>query len=438
MKISHKICFLFSATVILAYSFSTALCEDLKKSESSNSEDAKLSDIAVVLPVKTFDLMKNSGAIELKTGKQLFHGSFFSTPSADGTADKDKMVVIVENSQDNQEASLKSKFAELSKEFVVMHTPSDVTPSFQFKELGNNTIALYDKDKPVYHYVYDLVTNENVPKKEVRRRTRGCYMHPMFGLNGEELTDDFPKDHYHHHGLFWAWPHVQIGNEHHDFWNETTDLEQRFVKWLVKETGEYGATLAVENGWFVGERKVAIERVWFRSFAAHDGSRSLDVQIFVIPIGQPITLRGAEGKSYGGLVIRLKPELQPPGNDMNKTICKITVPSGVAKDDLPETPLEWVDMVSKFGGRETISGAAVFVPPSHPDFPPTWLVRHYGPLCVGWPGVKNRTFEADQSFSIGYRVWIHEKDFNRDQLVGIYDAYKKTLEIQNEYQESKK
>ncbi|MCL2117094.1 MAG: PmoA family protein [Planctomycetaceae bacterium] len=325
----------------------------------------------------------------------------FSVPAKDGTVGNEK-TPFVADAVPQQEAA----------------------KGFRFADAGTNTIALFEGDEPVYHYIYDLITNENVPEKEVRRRTRGCYMHPLFGINGEVLTDDFPQDHYHHHGLFWCWPHVQIGDEHHDFWNETTDLEQRFVKWLVKEAGDDGAVLAVENGWFIGERKVMTERVWFRSYRKRDGSRSLDVQLFFVP-EETITLRGAEGKSYGGLCIRFKPELAPPGNSMERTIAKITVPDGITANDLPEERLEWADFASKFDGRETVSGAAIFIPPTHPDYPPTWLTRHYGPLCVGWPGIHDRTFEPGVPFSLEYRIWVHETDLDLQQLTDAYQAYVK-------------
>ena len=59
-------------------------------------------------------------------------------------------------------------------------------------------------------YNHGVITDEKVPAKDARR-SRACYIHPLWGLNGEVLTDDFPKDHYHHHGVFWAWPHVEIG-----------------------------------------------------------------------------------------------------------------------------------------------------------------------------------------------------------------------------------
>ncbi|MCL2348139.1 MAG: PmoA family protein [Planctomycetaceae bacterium] len=382
-------------------------------------------DLAVTVPLERTDekcgqTVRFADGAFVKNDAEMknFTGSLFSAPKSDGTVAADRMLLV---------ASLpdsKNKTPVLQNLHLLKEVDSqNAKDAFAFRDAGKNTIALFEKDEPVYHYVYDLITNESVPKNEVRRRVRGCYMHPLFGLNGEKLTDDFPADHYHHHGMFWAWPHVKIGHAEHDFWNETTDLEQRFVKWLAKETGEHGAVLAVENGWFVGEKKVMIERVWFRSFKRHDGSRSLDVRLFFIPVDETIVLRGAEEKSYGGLCVRFKPEVAPENDPDWINATRITVPNGIAKDDLPDTPLEWADFTSRFDGRKTPSGAAIFVPPGHPDFPPTWLTRYYGPMCVGWPGVKDRAFEPQKPFSIEYRIWIHENEVDLKQLTGAYQSY---------------
>jgi hypothetical protein len=32
-------------------------------------------------------------------------------------------------------------------------------------------------------------------------------------VNGNILTEDFPKDHLHHRGVFWAWHQVLIGDK---------------------------------------------------------------------------------------------------------------------------------------------------------------------------------------------------------------------------------
>ena len=54
--------------------------------------------------------------------------------------------------------------------------------------------------------------------------------------------------------------------------------------------------LGVENGWFVGDRKVMIERVWMQVAKATPTERALDLDFTWIPVDQPITLRGAGGQ----------------------------------------------------------------------------------------------------------------------------------------------
>ncbi len=65
----------------------------------------------------------------------------------------------------------------------------------------------------------------------------------------------------------------------------------------------------------------------------------------------------------------------------------------------------------------------MFIHPQHPDYPPTWLTRTYGPLCVGWPGVKSYTIQPGKSIKLVYRILIHGEELNPDQLGVQYDAY---------------
>ncbi len=304
-----------------------------------------------------------------------------------------------------------SKSADGVRRFRLRQAASAAPSPFTFKDVSKASLQLLDDGKPVMTYNYGPITGEKVPKTD-SRRIRAGYVHPVWGLDGEVLTDDFPKDHYHHHGIFWAWPHVGIDGKEYDLW-QYKGIEERFVTWLHRETGSEAAVLAVENGWFVGDRKVMIERVWMWSFPAADGGRAIDFELTWIPVDNAITLRGAEGKSYGGLNFRFAPR--------KDTL--ITVPSGPAKEDLPDTPLKWADLSAKFPGAPGPSGAAVFIDPGHPDYPPTWLTRHYGILCVGWPGVKSRTFEPGKTIRMDDRVWIHRGIVDTAHLGQRYSAY---------------
>jgi hypothetical protein len=48
---------------------------------------------------------------------------------------------------------------------------------------------------------------------------RSGYINPMFAPGGALLTEDFPKDHYHHKGIWFPWTNTQIEGHRVDFWN---------------------------------------------------------------------------------------------------------------------------------------------------------------------------------------------------------------------------
>lgn len=48
---------------------------------------------------------------------------------------------------------------------------------------------------------------------------RGGYIHPVFSPAGVLLTDDYPPDHLHHHGIWAAWTRAEFEGRSPDFWN---------------------------------------------------------------------------------------------------------------------------------------------------------------------------------------------------------------------------
>src|SRR5262245_57155945 len=53
--------------------------------------------------------------------------------------------------------------------------------------------------------------------KEIFRR--GGYIHPVYTPSGRLVTDDYPPDHRHHHGIWFAWTKTEFDRRHPDFWN---------------------------------------------------------------------------------------------------------------------------------------------------------------------------------------------------------------------------
>jgi hypothetical protein len=87
------------------------------------------------------------------------------------------------------------------------------------------------------------------------------------------------------------------------------------------------------------------------------------------------------------------------------------------------TALPWADLTRVWASRPSPSGAAIFVHPTHPDYPPTWLTRHSGVLCLGWPGVRPRTLVAGEPVRCRYWVWIHRGQLDAERLSKLHAVY---------------
>jgi len=274
-------------------------------------------------------------------------------------------------------------------------------------------------DQLVFQYNFGVITAEHVPEREHRRR-RGCYIHPVWGMHGEVLTDDFPRDHYHHHGVFWTWPHVDFPEDDkkaYDSWQKD-QLWQEYHAWLARRTGRVSAVVGVENHWMADRdqpRHVMTERMWMQPYQEAAGSRAIDLRLVLDPEKGPVTLWGAGGKSYGGMTMRF---IGIPHKDQ-----VVTTPDGPSKKDRKMTPLRWVDFARHFAGAPHRSGATLMIHPAHPDYPPTWLTRTYGPQCVGWPGVEPQTLQPGSPVTLPYRIYIHDEEMSTEQLEAAYAAF---------------
>lgn len=261
---------------------------------------------------------------------------------------------------------------------------------FRIAAVDVSSLGVWEGDRPVLVYNHGVRSKAGVPDD----RKRSTYVHPLYGPDGEVLTDDFPKDHYHHRGLFWAWPHVRVGDTDHDLWM-LRGIRQQFVKWTEKKAGRDKAVLGVENGWYVGDRRVVQEEVRFTISPADKQGRMIDVVLRLTALDRAVTLRGAAGKGYGGLCLRYAPRKET----------RVTTAEGQPRRDLDLARLGWADLSASFEKRT--SGVAIFVHRSHPDNPPTWITREYGFLGVGWPGAEPVILQPGRAVTLRYRLWVH-------------------------------
>ena len=68
--------------------------------------------------------------------------------------------------------------------------------------------------------IFDFQLKPELPEPGIRDAfKRAGYMHPVYAPAGRIVTDDYPSDHPHQHGIMFAWTKTEFEGRHPDFWN---------------------------------------------------------------------------------------------------------------------------------------------------------------------------------------------------------------------------
>jgi hypothetical protein len=275
------------------------------------------------------------------------------------------------------------------------------------------TLTVLENGAPVLAYNYAPVP---VPGAVPATFERSCYIHPLYGLDGQVVTEDFPKDHYHHRGLFWAWPECTAGGRRMDVWL-AQDVKQRHRQWVTREAGPDKAEIGVVNGWSfedAPEKDIVREEVNLTILPADAKGRAIDFEINLTNISdRRVVFEGAKNKGYGGLCFRPRADFKP---------FTFTSALGVSPEDALRCETPWADVSWTAAG--TTSGLAVFQHASNPGYPfPGWIFRHYAFLGVSWPHEQTRELQPGQSFRLKYRVYVHRGNAADGAVAGAFQQY---------------
>jgi hypothetical protein len=268
---------------------------------------------------------------------------------------------------------------------------------FCFRELGSTGLELTDGGKPVFVYNFGMLLPEGVAEN----MRRSCYLHPVYAPDGTVLTDDFNPNHLHHRGIFWAWQDITVGGKKGDIWT-LKGFQQRFVRWLARETGPAQARLALENGWFDGDEKFVNEKVEIVAHPVQGRQRMLDFTLGFEATDRPVQIVGTSDgkKGFGGFAFRFA---TPDGSVKGeKTI--IRTDEGISEKDGVMSRHPWAQISGVFQGKA--AGARVEDTAANPGYPHNgWLMRHQ--LCclnVSYPGLEPVTLTPGKPLVLKYRV----------------------------------
>lgn len=280
-------------------------------------------------------------------------------------------------------------------------------------------LTVLEDASPVLTYHYAQV---GPPPGVPDRYHRSCYVHPLYGLDGDILTQDFPSDHYHHRGVFWVWPESKVGDRLFNLWliepEGETGARQHFEKWLNKGSGPTSAEFSAQNVWRFDDDPTpwVQEEVEFQVHAAEGGTRAIDVRLDFKNVGnENVTLLGAEGKGYGGFCLRPDAKRKP--------LLFFSAVGQQARDAL-ELESPWADVSSRISPDGPASGVAILQHPSNPGFPhPGWILRRYGFLGASWPHLDPYTIEPGKNVELRYRLLVHRGTGREAGVDSLFDEY---------------
>jgi hypothetical protein len=305
----------------------------------------------------------------------------------------------------------------------------------------NGQYVVYESEKPVLQYNYQTVYEKDVIRPESRKNKkieyfpiegvyvdeyykanpavsrdgkatsaiwaipRSDYIHPLYGLNGEMLTDDWPDAaHPHHRGIFWAWPEVEYGSQRGDIYA----LQRVFARpaGKIKCSAKSGyAEIVAENKWMWEDREaIVLERVTIRAYKASNERRIIDLAVEMRAIKDSITLATRFTNSYGGLNVRM-------AAPANQTISYGSCDAGT-NAAAPEKC--WSDFCGIFEGETAISGMAIVPHSENPEYPGKWVeYPNLSWVQPTFPTPNTRyPLSKNRPLILRYRLIVHSGNIN--------------------------
>lgn len=265
----------------------------------------------------------------------------------------------------------------------------------EWRDLGDGRLALLENGKQALVYNYGPQLSNGAPED----RRRCCYVFPVATPSGVVPVDDFPKDHWHHHGVFWGWPAVETGGKRYDFWMYRAGAQHKFEKFLGRGVSSSEAWVRIQNAWHTPERRIVEEVVSIRAFPTKDRSREFEVEITLTAQDQTVTLRGSQekGKSYGGFSARFAPRQETVIRADGQPIAK--------DEDL--VVHKSAEMEAVYGGKRASLRITTLTGEPH-----QWCLRNYGFVGASFPGrfgeQDGHTLEPGKPLKLKYLVTLSD------------------------------
>ncbi len=250
---------------------------------------------------------------------------------------------------------------------------------------------------------------------------RANYVHPLYDRNGKIITEDFPSDHRHHRGIFWAWHQLWLGEKKlGDSWSTQDFLS--VVKSVETKT-QSPNTLAIKTKVHWTSKllidadgnavPVVEEQTTITVHPTQEAWRLVDFEIKLLALKPEVKIGGSEDdKGYGGFSARIA--LSPD--------TKFRGTKGEVKPKRGAVQLgSWLDVST------AKSGMAILDHPQNPGFPQAWILRQQRSMQNPvYPGREPVAISQQQPLVLKYRLVIHNGHLQTADLDKLQQSWAKT------------
>ena len=252
---------------------------------------------------------------------------------------------------------------------------------------------------------------------------RANYVHPLYGLNEEILTEDFPEDHPHQRGIFWTWHQIILnGTKIADGWTcdniawdvQDTQVTTNNIQAILRTTVLWKSELEDNHPEPVSIVRENTEITVYRSTSQF---RMIDFKIAHTALVDSLQIGGSEdAKGYGGFSPRLK---------LPEDIRFISQNQEITPQDTAVKAGPWMDFYGSYNGTNAPqSGVALFSHPDNPGHPQPWILRSEKSMQnVVYPGRTPVALPKGEPLTLKYRLVIHSDDIDQNSLEELYKQY---------------
>lgn len=269
-----------------------------------------------------------------------------------------------------------------------------------FKKANDGFWVMEDKVEVMF---FQRNENDSIPAL-----ARNNYFHPVYDLNGQVITEDFPEDHPHHRGIFWAWHELVVHDEKiADQW-AIDNFKETITNIQFQQGDENQGYFNYQSVWYANESepvKLMQENTYVTIYPSSRDFRRIDFEIGLRALTYGLQLGGEQKKKgYSGFSFRMKTDNETEFRDKNGIIKPRT--TGIDAGN-------YIDITNE----NMNFGVTIIAWPGNPE-PYSWILRQKESMqnCA-WPGNVLVDIPVDKQIVLRYSVFIHNGNIKKVPII---------------------